>query len=435
MTAKPMVQGISGLSVLALTCFAPAPVVAGMAVPAAAGVPARVVRVSDVAELNAALRRASPGTIIELAPGTYGGGLHHADLKGNAAAPIVIRSAEKDRPAVFTGQVQLSDPAYVVLEDLIFRGSRSNGLNIDDGGSFDTPANHVVLRELLVEDVGPKGNLDGIKLSGVDDLLVENCTVKRWGSGGSAIDMVGCHRVLIVGCTFEDEDFRAATGVQAKGGSSEVVVRGCTFRHVGRRAVNIGGSTGEAFFRPQGAAYEARRVVVLGNTFVGSEAPIAFVTTVDSQVLYNTVLRPKKWIMRILQEKPLPRYVSCGECTFAGNLVLWRTDEVRTHVNVGPNTRPKTFRFASNLWCATDAPGKSRPRLPTSETGGLYGKDPRVRLKDINLPRDSQLVNRFGADAAGEKQAWEKAARPMVEWAAEQAREDRQRRPDAPQVR
>jgi hypothetical protein len=387
----------------------------------AAAQPARVVPVRTDADLRAALARAGPGTVLELAPGAYGG-LHHAGLKGSAAAPIVIRSADPRRPAVFTGQVQLSDAAYVVLQDFVSRGSRSNGLNLDDGGTFETPAHHLILRGLVVEDNGPRGNLDGIKLSGVDDFLVEDCTVRRWGSGGSAIDMVGCHRGLFLGCRLEDEDRRAATGIQAKGGSSEIVVRGCTFAHAGQRAVNIGGSTGEAFFRPQGALYEARRILVLGCTFAGSEAPIAFVTTEESQVLFNTVLFPKKWVLRILQEKPAPPYIPCRRNTFAGNLVVWHAGEVSTHVNVGPNTEAASFRFAGNSWYCSDRPAASRPRLPAFETDGLYGRSPGgLSSADGSWP-SSPASPTFGASAAGEQAAWEKLGRPLVAWAASEAR-------------
>ena len=113
--------------------------------------------------------------------------------------------------------MHLTDPAYVELHNLVFTGAKVNGLNVDDGGSFDTPAHHVVLRGLIVRDVGADGNHDGLKLSGVDDFRVESCTIERWGTrGGSGIDMVGCHRGIIERNTFRhEEDARGNTGVQA----------------------------------------------------------------------------------------------------------------------------------------------------------------------------------------------------------------------------
>ena len=76
------------------------------------------------------------------------------------------------------------------LQDLVFEKISGNGLNIDDGGTTGG-AHHVVLRGLRVQDIGSRGNEDAIKLSGIDDFEVVNCTVERWGSGGSAIETDG----------------------------------------------------------------------------------------------------------------------------------------------------------------------------------------------------------------------------------------------------
>ena len=172
-------------------------------------------------------------------------------------------------------------------------GATGNGINIDDGGSPDTPAHHVVLRGLVVRDIGPTGNRDGIKLSGVDDFRVEGCTVERWGDRGSGIDMVGCHRGEVVGCTFRHGDRQGDNGVQAKGGSGEIMIRRCRFEHAGQRAVNLGGSTGLAYFRPRPQGYEAKDITVEDCTFVGSMAPVAFVGVDGAAVRHNTIYRPR----------------------------------------------------------------------------------------------------------------------------------------------
>jgi len=46
-------------------------------------------------------------------------------------------------------------------------------MNIDDGGSYDSPASHVVLRNVSFERIGDGGNNDCLKLSGVDHFHVE----------------------------------------------------------------------------------------------------------------------------------------------------------------------------------------------------------------------------------------------------------------------
>ena len=49
---------------------------------------------------------------------------------------------------------------------------------------------------------------------------------------------------------------------------------------------------------------------------------------------------------------------------------------MRTTVNIGPDTEPKTFVFARNWWWCADASKASRPSLPAAETDGVVGRDP-----------------------------------------------------------
>lgn len=339
-----------------------------------------VLRVGDAAGLRSAVARAAPGTRIELSPGEYGGGHFFAGLRGEAGRPIVIAAADSSLPPTFTGGrecLHLSDPAYVELHHLSLRGASGNGLNIDDGGSFDTPAHHVVLRGLRVTDVGPGGNSDGIKLSGLTDFRVEDCAVDRWGDGGSGVDMVGCHRGVIERCTFRHGDAAGSNSIQAKGGTREVAIRRNRFEHGGHRAVNIGGSTGLPFFRPRPEGFEAKDIAVEGNVFIGSTAPVAFVGVDGAVVRFNTLYRPARWVLRILQETRGPDFAPCRNGLFTDNLIVFRSDEVVHTVNIGPGTAPETFRFARNFWYCEDDPARSAPALPTPEVGGVVGVDPR----------------------------------------------------------
>ncbi len=374
------------------------------------------IHIKTMQELKRALGDAEPGTTITLAPGTYRGGLHCSKIRGTDDAPITITSRDKDNPAVFTSQLQFSEPRNLILKDFVVTGSSTNGLNIDDGGTFSTPASQITLSGLMVLDTGPKGNRDGIKLSGVQDFLITGCTIKDWGSGGSAVDMVGCHRGLIRECLIDGRKRTAATGIQCKGGTSAIVIRSCRFFDGGTRAVNIGGSTGEPYYRPQGAKHESRKIIVTGNFFSGSTAPIAFTGATESQVCYNTISDPGKWIMRILQEKPVPPYVTCSNNTFSHNIIVWYPQKVHSHVNISPNTKPATFRFISNMWYAVDAPQRSRPHLPAPEAGGIYGKDPHLRKQaDGTLGALKKLS--YGPAAEGEQKRWLQEFRKLVPWA------------------
>lgn len=360
------------------------------------GAPAATV--SDTGQLRSALAAARPGDTILLAPGSYAGGLYVEGLQGAEGSPIVIAAADPDDPPVFVGggsALHLVDPAYVELRDLVMTGATANGLNLDDGGSYETPAHHVVLRRITVRDVGPTGNCDGVKLSGVDDFRVEDCVIERWGDGGSAIDMVGCHRGVIEGCRF-DHPSGGATGVQCKGGTAEITVRGCRFEGALARGVNIGGSTGLQYFRPPPQGYEAKDITVEGNVFAGTQAAVAFVGCDGATVRFNTVYRPGRWALRILQETREPGFVPSRNGVFTDNIVVFRSDAwSEGGVNIGPGTAPETFSFARNVWYCEDRPALG-PTLPALETGGLVGADP--LLAD---PEAGDFSLREGSPAAG----------------------------------
>jgi hypothetical protein len=121
-----------------------------------------------------------------------------ANLQGTVQQPIVIEGSDEKNPPLFEGGTEawhLSACAYLTLRNIAVRKQTGNGINIDDGGTYETPAHHITLEKLHVADIGPQGNHDAIKLSGVDDFVVRDCTVEGWG--GQAVDMVGCHQGLI----------------------------------------------------------------------------------------------------------------------------------------------------------------------------------------------------------------------------------------------
>ena len=376
-------------------------VLAGLALGQGAASSTSEVRVSTTAELKSALAAALPGTHIAIAAGEYEG-FEASNVKGADQRSIVLAAADSKGPPVFRGGVHLADVAYLEISGLTFDRAPSNGLNIDDGGTFETPSHHITLRDVTVRDCGGRGNDDGIKLSGVDDFVLERCTVERWGRGGSAIDMVGCHRGVIESCTFRDsEEKAAATGVQAKGGSRDIAIRRCRFEHAGERAVNIGGSTGLDYFRPKPEGFEAKDITVEGCTFIGSTSPIAFVGIDGASVRFNTFYRPTKWCVRILQETREPGFVACRAGVFTDNLIAYRASEVSTHVNVGPDTAPATFEFARNYWFCIDEPARARPQLPVAEKDPAGGADPLFRDAehgDLGLTEKSPARN-FGAQA------------------------------------
>lgn len=351
--------------------------------------------ITSTEALQRALRGAQPGTRLKLAPGEFAGGLFVENIQGTAGKPIVIEAADPKRPPVFRGSgngMQISGTAYLELRNLHFLGATGNGLNIDDGGKFGS-THHITLHGLRVGEMNVRGNNDGIKLSGLTDFALIDCTIDRWGIGGQGVDMVGCHRGRIEGCTIRHIEEEQSAGIQMKGGSSDITVRRCRFEKAGGRALNLGGSTGLQFFRPAldlGASTprnaEARKLLVEDCIIEGGGAAFAFVGSEDVRVRRNTVKMPGRWAVRILQENRHPSFVPSRRGVFEENLIIFDSGKWGSGgVNIGGGTAPETFKFARNAWYCQDAPGRSRPQLPTPEEGGVYGTEP------------GQLKGRFGA--------------------------------------
>lgn len=350
------------------------------------------IRVSNTSEWNDSLRRAKPGDKILLAPGKYKGGITHAKLKGAPSAPISITALDPKIPPLIEGGgsgIHLRSPKHVELRDLIISGATGNGINIDDGGDATASATDLVLKNITIRDIGPKGNCDGIKLSGVDCFVVENCQIERWGSSGSAIDMVGCHDGVVRDCKFSEATSDNANGVQTKGGSEKIRIERCQFVHAGGRAINAGGSTGLDYFRPQDALFEAKNITIEDCTFRGGMSAIAFVGVDGAVARHNTIYCPTKWVFRVLQENNDLPLSKCRNVKVERNLIAFRASEVRDAVNIGPNTEPTTFTFENNVWCCLDRPADAKRivRLPVNETGGVFDFSP--RFKD---PKNSDLA-------------------------------------------
>lgn len=366
-----------------------------------------IVRVANRDELVRALREAKPGTTVLIASGTYRGGLSQTRLQGTKEQPIVVAGADPKEPPVIEGGgsgLRLSSPVHLVLRDLTFAKATGNGINIDDGGSAQSPAHDLVLRGIIVRDVGPTGNRDAIKLSGVNDFRIEGCRIARWGSGGSGIDMVGCQRGVISRSTFA-EGGSGANGVQAKGGSQEIVIERCRFENAGGRAINIGGSTGLDYFRASAGDFEAKRITVQDCEILFGMSAIAFVGVDGALVQHNTIYCPARWAFRILQENTDPRFIPCRNGAFKNNLIAFRAGEVRQIANIGPKTKPESFEFTGNHWHCLDRPADTQRLidLPTKEQGGIYNQPPGFKdadKGDVSTPKRSLTDAGVRADHA-----------------------------------
>lgn len=346
---------------------------------------AEQVTVNDTNALRSAISRATPGTTILIAAGNYSGGMHFRNISGTPGARITIKGADPNDPPVFAGgalALQLADCNYVTLADFIVDGCTTNGLNCDDGGSISTPMHHLIVENVTIKHIGPRGNHDGLKMSGVDQFIVRNCRFIGWG--GSGIDMVGCHRGVVEDCYFHGkEGFGNSEAIQMKGGCSDNLVQCCFFDRAGGRGLNLGGSTGLPYFRPNVGDYEATRLLVAGNRFYGCQAPIAWPTASHNRVVQNTIVLPEKWIGRILQETRDPQFKPSHDGVFEKNMVVFDQRVGQPEfINVGRGTAPETWEFTGNAWF--DTKGNRKPRLPGMETGSVHQVDP--KLVDVGKP-------------------------------------------------
>ncbi|MDQ3016846.1 MAG: right-handed parallel beta-helix repeat-containing protein [Bacteroidota bacterium] len=327
------------------------------------------------ATLGDAIDDVVPGETILVHAGTYNGGLFSGDLQGTSAGWISIFAAPGEIVTFEGGSNawQFSDAAYLHIRGFIFQHQTGNGVNFDDGGSYETPAHNVIFEDCIFRDMNASGNNDLLKLSGLDDFEIRNCTFFNGASGGSGIDMVGCHDGLIINTHFEN---LGSNSIQAKGGTANIRIEANKFKNGGARAVNLGGSTGLPFFRPIDAPYEAAELKVYSNIFIGSQAPIAFVGCINSEVINNTIYLPENWVIRILQETvDTTRFAPCGFNTFRNN-IIYMDDQVNVECNIGPNTAPETFTFSNNLWYQSDDPNWNGPDLPVDDVDQIINQDP-----------------------------------------------------------
>ena len=330
------------------------------------------------ATIGAAIAQATAGTRVRIAAGTYGAIGTYSNLQGSATAPIALvgDGAVVIDTARSAQALHLIDPRYVVIEGITVQNTAPHGINIDDGGDYETPAEYIVLRNVTFRDIGTAGNNDCLKLSGVDRFYIEGSAFSDC-TAGEAIDMVGCHDGVITGNRFFN---LPANGVQTKGGSADVLIHGNRFSDIVQRSINAGGSTGAAYYRPSTITHEAARIQMIANIFERSgNTPVAFVGCDTCVFANNTIVEPRRYLARILKENI--DLAAGANGYFINNIVLFNTTGGGTVVNVGTDTLPASFTFGSNLWFSLDDPGYTGPTLGggvPAETGSLIQQDPQL---------------------------------------------------------
>jgi len=347
-----------------------------------------------------AAQHATAGDTLAFYPGTFSGGESIHSLKGDSTQWIHIKAIKEHQSIIHGGNLawHFINPEYISIEGFIFKEQNFNGVNIDDGGDYQSPAHHVHIKNCIFRNIIGTKNNDLLKMSGVDHFRIENCRFENGAAGGSGIDMVGCHHGEIYQSSFEN---LGSNAIQTKGGSRHITIQANKFKNCGQRSINIGGSTGLAYFRPNNASFEAANIQIFSNIFIGSLAPIAFVGCVHSHVINNTIIEPDKWVIRILQESvDADRFTECGENSFQNNIIYF--DDISTETNIGPNTRPETFVFHSNCWYNINDNKWEGPFTPTSDSALMINQDPEfldVENEMFSLKNSSPVARQIQYDA------------------------------------
>ncbi|MCW1917019.1 right-handed parallel beta-helix repeat-containing protein [Luteolibacter sp. GHJ8] len=332
---------------------------------------AEVVVVKNTAELRAALGKLAKGDILKIGPGEYAADLHVAGI-----GDLTVEALDATAPPHFKGGKQawhFSRCEGLKLRHVKCSGQSANGINLDDGGKREDPVKGILLEGVEVSDIGPKGNFDAIKCSGLQGLRIKDCTISGWG--GQAIDLVGCSESVIEGCTITGkEGYSQHTGPQFKGGCRDITIRNCVLKNAGERPIQAGGSTGLDYFRPPGVKYEAKDIIIRDNTIEGGMCATAFTGVDGAEFTGNKIVNPEKWVFRVLQETKEEGFAPCRNVKIAGNEIRFLREKVGAEVNVGGGTAVETFRFEGNTWVATDRPERSKPKLPVEEVAGKYGE-------------------------------------------------------------
>ena len=214
------------------------------------------------------------------------------------------------------------------------------------------------------------------------------------------------------------------SGVQTKGGSSDIIIHGNTIENIttsGARGINAGGSTGASFFRPplvsmttdpSAVNYEAARIVMLGNIINNVDSAIAYTGCVDCVFANNTIIDPAVWIVRILQESVTDMTYTFAEAQngeFLNNIISYSTADITSEsrvVNIGANTQAGTFKFNNNLWWAYNEAAGYITALPaeiTAETNSLYQLVPLFNSlpTDLHISATSPVIGQGTDNVSG----------------------------------
>lgn len=260
----------------------------------------------------------SKPTRIRVAAGTYRGQcLNIEDHLRSARAPLWLKADGAVQISCEDGNGQafgFMHSAYIAVEGFTFGPERGNygdsGVHVSgrpvsprDPKSYGLwqPSHHIVIRNNTMRNLNrgsdgdgnpehyESGCCDGAKANQTEWVWFVGNTISRTARHG--IDNVGVHHAAICGNTFRDM-VGEGQGVEAKGGSYDIVIEGNRFERVFHRAIMLGGEgTNNNFMWPVDFPAEAYGVTARNNVIVdAAEGGITFYGCWSCTAVHNTIV-------------------------------------------------------------------------------------------------------------------------------------------------
>src|SRR5262245_22094048 len=239
--------------------------------------------------IQAAVNKATPGTTIMVAAGTYAENVK-IGASGTPDAPISLVSADGIGAAKIVPGAGSASATLCAFgeENIVVKGFDVSGGNIHDNGiqfgmsgsNFTDMTKNIVIHDNIVHDTIK----DCIKVSQGDYVYVVDNTVSHAGDQG--VDFVDVNNSVIA-----RNDISYITGpaaVFAKGGSTNVLIAENKVTHVSVDGIEVGGYSDMSWTRPADRGWQAKNVTVIDNMVedVGKR-PLIVLGAQDCQITHN----------------------------------------------------------------------------------------------------------------------------------------------------
>ncbi len=337
-----------------------------------------------------------PGDEVILLPGRHRAASFDR-LVGTTEAPITIRGASQQKPAVISAQldgIRIKEGSHLVIKDLQITGGSASGIWISGAVAESAEpqrSSNILIQNVSISKIGPRGQRHGIYLSALNDIRILSVRVEGWG--GSAIELVACSDVSINNSAFRGiDDHTQYCGIRARAGSERVNISECRFDNAGDFVICMGGKSNPADHMPPipadsppASVAEASNVQVDRCKIIGGLSPIALIHAENCSVRATTIVRPGRCVIAMLNESPDVRVKPTGRNTFGFNLTVWQAGDITRLVEVGEGAKGDGLVLEDNLWWSNETP-EQRARL-----GPLPGKDPLRQIFDVDPKLNDRL--------------------------------------------